>query len=282
MCVETRLAFLVSCMLFSLSAVVGCKTSTAVPLPQPATNQELSGAENKLDHLTDKRISRVAAAVGVASETAESLPDSNEKTVIKGELGVAKAMVGQPSPEDFAYAKKRASEYSQENYIKEVATSEALRKAINEANSKYEQEKAKKQAEYESKIAEKELEIKSRKQELEQERIARKQEMEQERLHHNNERILLAGGAAIALGLLLSIFAPIGKLKQLGMVLVGFGTVAAMIPFIADETWFKYAIGGSLGIIVLSGIISFIISNKRNKVDNCTKSVDDTSPPTSD
>lgn len=282
MCIETRLAFLASGILFALSALVGCKTSTTVQIPEPATNQSLSGAENKLDNLTNNRISRVAAAVGVASETAENLPESNEKTVIKGELGVAKAMVGQPSPEDFAYAKKRASEYSQENYIKEVATSEALRKAINEANSKYEQEKAKKQAEYESKITAKELEIKARKQELEQERIARKQELEQERLHHNNERILLAGGAAIALGLLLSIFAPIGKLKQLGMVLVGFGTVAAMVPFIVDEPWFKYAIGGSVGFIVLSGIISFIISNRKNKVDNCTKSVDDTSPPTSE
>jgi len=265
MCIETRFAFIVSGMLFMVSAMLGCKT-TSSPLPEPAITQGLAGAETKLDQLTDRRISRVAAAVTVASEKANGLPDSNEKTVITGERGVAKAMVGEPTPEDFAYAKKRASEYSQENYIKAVATSEALRKAIDGANSKYEQEKAKKQAEYESKIAEKELEIK-----------ARKQELEQQRIQSNNEKILMAGGAAIVFGILLSVFAPLSKLKQLGIALIAFGTIAAMIPFIADEPWFKYAIGGAVGVVVLSGIISFIISNKKNKVDNCTKSVDDPS-----
>lgn len=265
---EILSAFVVSALLFSISGVVsGC--SQTVQIPEPATTQGLAGAETKLDQLTDKRISRVAAAVTVASEKADGLPDSNEKTVIKGELGVAKAMVGEPSPEDFAYAKKRASEYSQENYIKAVATSEALRKAINEANSKYEQEKAKKQAEYESKIAAKELEIKARKQELEQERIAR-----------SNERFLMAGGGAIALGILLSIFAPLGKLKQLGLALIAFGTIATLVPFVADEPWFKYAIGGTIGLVVLSGLIAFIISNRKNKVDSCTNNADDSSSST--
>lgn len=263
MCIETRLAFIASGMLFMVSGMLGCKTAPS-PLPEPAITQGLSGAETKLDELTEKRLSRVSAAVTVANEKAAGLPDSNEKTVIKGELGVAKAMVGEPTPEDFAYAKKRASEYSQENYITAVATSEALRKAITGANTKYEQEKAKKQAEYESKLAEKELEIKSRLQELEQQRI-----------QSNNEKILMAGGVAIAFGILLSVFAPLSKFKQLGVALIGFGTIATMIPFIADETWFKYAVGGVVGLVVLSGIISFIISNRKNKVDNCTKSVDD-------
>ena len=262
-------------MLLTGCSLLGGNSAKSGPLPEPATSNGLSGAENKLDHLTDKRISRVAAAVTVASEKADGLPDGNDKSVIKGELGVAKAMVGEPTPADFAYAKQRASNYSQENYIKEVATSESLRKAIDEANSKYEQEKAKKQAEYESKIAEKELELKARRQELEQERIARKQELEQQRIQHNNERILMAGGAAIALGILLSIFAPIPKLKQLGLVLVAFGTIASMIPFIADEPWFKYAIGGAVGLVVLTGIILFLLSNRKSKVDNCSK---DTSP----
>lgn len=260
---EVVSCFIVSAILF----IVGCTTTTS--LPEPASTQGLAGAENKLDQLTDKRISRVAAAVTVASEKADGLPDGNEKTVIKGELGVAKAMVGEPTPEDFAYAKKRASEYSKENYIKAVATSESLRKAIDEANSKYEQEKAKKQAEYESKLAEKELEIKARKQELEQERIAR-----------NHERFLMAGGGAIFIGILLSVFAPLTKLKQLGLALIAFGTIATLVPFVADEAWFKYAVGGVIGLVVISGLVSFIISNRKNKVDNCTNDEDDSSAST--
>ena len=262
---EVASAFVLSTVLFSLSAVVsGC--SRTLSIPEPATTQGLAGAESRLDSLTDKRISQVAAAVTVANEKADGLPDGDEKTVIKGELGVAKAMVGEPTSEDFAYAKKRASEYSKEGYIKEVATSEALRKAINEANSKYEQEKAKKQAEYESKIASKELEIKARKQELEQERISR-----------NNERFIIGGAVAIGLGILLSIFAPMVKFKQLGLSLIAFGTIATLVPFISDEPWFKYAIGGTVGLVVVSGLISFIISNKKNEVDICNKNVDDPS-----
>ena len=42
--------------------LAGCCWWSGAPLPEPATDHGLSGAESNLDHLTDKRDSRVASA----------------------------------------------------------------------------------------------------------------------------------------------------------------------------------------------------------------------------
>jgi hypothetical protein len=263
-------------MLFVLSAVVGCKTSTAIPLPEPATNNGLAAAERELDDATAERLSKVSASIGISHVLAQSNPTSLNNNVLISELKLAKTLSGKADDEDWVTVKKRVEAALgggdlTKLYEKEQAEAASLRNKLKDADAKYEAEKAKKQAEYNSKLAEKEIEIRNKEMELKQERMAK-----------TMERFTWVGIGLLTAGILLAILAQLPLIKKGGMAMVVAGTVVGAVPLIGEEPWFKYAIGGTVGFIVLSGIIAFIISNRRNKVDKCTKSVDDTSPPTSD
>ena len=109
------------------------------------------------------------------------------------------------------------------------------------------------QAEFNAKLAEKDLEIKSKKMELEQQRIAKME-----------ERYTWVGIGLITTGILLGILAPLPVLKKGGFAMVVAGIIVSSFPFIGNEPWFKYAIGGLVGLIVLVGIIMSFV----RKVDN--------------
>jgi hypothetical protein len=240
------------------------------PLPAPATNESLSGAESNLDKLTDKRMSRVAASVIVAeSAVTKAEPSKADLAVAKSELKIARAMTGEPSSQDLAYAKERSNKISTsaddlvEKILNEnVARAESLKKEIDAANNKYEQEKIKKQAEFDAKLKEKEIEIKKRQMELEQERIAK-----------DMQRWTMAGIGMFSIGILLSILAPLPVLKKLGMALTLAGIICGSFPIIGSEPWFKYAIGGAIGLLVVGLMAQMFFFKPKCAVDKESKDI---------
>lgn len=271
-------------LILGISMVLtGCSLLSGVkegePLPAPATNEGLSGAEKNLDSLTDKRMSRVAASVIVA-ESAVTKPDPSKAdlAVAKSELKIARAMTGEPSQQDLAYATSRSNKISTsaddlvEKILNEnVARAEALKKEIDSANSKYEQEKAKKQAEFDAKLKEKEIEIKKRQMELEQERLAKQM-----------ERWTWVGIGMFSVGMLLSILAPLPILKKAGMALILTGLICGSFPIVGNEPWFKYAVGGSIGLLLVGLLVKMFFFKPKCEVDSHTKDISSDSSGQSD
>lgn len=251
-------------MILTGCSILGRGESNSGPLPEQATTVGLQGAENNLDRLTDKRISRVAASVVVA-ENAVSKEDPNKSdiAIAKSELKIARAMTGEPSKVDLDYANARAEKLissSPEDAKKIIAqgiiTAEMLKKEIENANNKYEQEKAKKQAEYDAKLKEKEIEIKKRQMELEQERIAKEM-----------ERWTWAGIGMFTIGMLLTLIAPLPILKKAGIAFTLTGIICGSFPIVGNEPWFKYAIGGIIGVMAIFMIIQMLLSKSKCEVD---------------
>lgn len=238
------------------------------PIPEPATNASLSGAESNLDRLTDKRISRVAASVTVAEvAVSKEEPTKGDLAIAKSELKIARAMTGEPSKADLDYANARAEkilssspEEAKQLVAQGIITAENLRKEIDAANSRYEQEKAKKQAEFDAKLKEKELELKNRQMELEQERLAK-----------DMQKWTMAGIGMFSIGILLTILAPLPILKKLGMALTLAGIMCGSFPIIGNEPWFKYAIGGTIGVLAIGIMIKMFLLKPKCEVDNVSK-----------
>ena len=270
LCLETKCAcFMGGLMLMAFAVVTGCQQPQK-PLPEPATTNSLSGAETRLDTLTDRRINRVAAATAVASENANNLPPSIVATAIKGQLEITKAMVGTPNKSDLDYAMSRA--YNEALVKADIIAAQELKKRIAEADANYEREKAKKEAEYNAALAERDLKIKEMKADAE---IKDKQ--------RNNERLMTWGGAAFGLGLILVAVSPMILLKKIGAALIAGGLLFVSIPFISGESWFKY---GMFGIILLTFAgVAYALKQPKpvqcDAVDKDNKGGNDPSTPTS-
>lgn len=277
-CPLSLFAFVFGVVLF----LTGCSLwggKSEEPLPQPATTDNLSGAEANLDKLTDKRMSRVAASVVVAeSAVSKEVPNKADLAVAKSELKIARTMTGEPNPQDLAYAKERSNKISTsaddlvEKILNEnVARAEALKKEIDAANNKYEQEKAKKQAEFDAKLKEKEIEIKKRQMELEQERLAKE-----------SERWTWVGIGLFTVGMLLSFLAPVPFLKKAGMALTLTGLICGSFPIVGNEPWFKYAVGGAIGLLVIGLLVKMFFFKPKCEVDSHTKDISSDSSGQSD
>lgn len=224
-------------------AVILCSTlltgcfwwSDDAPLPEPATDRSLAASESRLDHLTDKRDSRVAAAVTTAK-------DISTESEVKSELDVALAMLPPATSADLAYAKERAEKGDDAFYAEQVAVSRALAQAIIDANRKYESEKARKQAEYDAALKEKEM------------ALAAEQEARQ------SDKWTYAGIALVTIGLLAAFLSPM-KLAGAGVALSGI--VVGSFPVLSKESYFPYLIGG----IVLSGIVAAVLTRRKPAPD---------------
>ena len=221
-------------------ALSGCWSSSK-KLPEPATDVGLSGAEANYDKISDKIDSRVAAAIIVAKDNAK-----DEKTVT-GELSVAQAMLDAPSPDDLAWAKARAEKGDEVFYAEQVKQARQLAAAMIAASKNYEAEKARKQAEFDAALVAKDKELKA----LE--------------LSKNNDRLMLAGGGLLLLGLSLMFFSPFAKGKQFGGALLVLGTILGGIPFVSGEAWFKQAIGWTVGIIIICILAWLFLSRKKTE-----------------
>ena len=222
-----RAHYLAVCLLLSGC----CWWGDDAPLPEPATNANLSGAEADLDHLTDKRDSRVAAAVTVAGERAED-------TIVKGELEVAKAMLPAPGADDLKWAKARAEKGDDAFYAEQVKVSQQLAAALVKANADYEQAKARKQAEYEARLKEKEMalaaEIESR----------------------QADRWTFVGIGLVTIGILAAVFSPF-KVRGAALAVAGVGVGA--FPMLSRQPWF---LPGVLGLAAVS-IATLVVLARR-------------------
>lgn len=219
--------------------LAGCCWWSDAPLPEPATDNGLAASESRLDHLTDKRDSRVAAAVATAREV-------SSESEVKSELEVALAMLPPATSADLAYAKERLAKGDDKFYAEQVAVSRALAQAIIEANRKYETEKARKQAEYAAALKEKEL------------ALAAEQEARQ------SDKWTYAGIGLVTIGLLVAFLSPM-KLAGAGIALSGI--VVGSFPLLSKEPWFLPALVGGL---VISGIVAVVLNRRKAKPADVT------------
>jgi hypothetical protein len=259
-CIEVKLALLLGpAMILMAFFLSGC-WSRSSKIPEPATTNSLSGAEGSLDKLTDKRLSRVSAAI----ETAASESDAKNNVIINGELRVAKAMIGEPTEADLKFAKERAAKGDESFYLEQITVSKQLASAIIDANNRYEEEKQKKDAEYKAGLKQKEMELKA-------EQDAR-----------NADKWTYAGIGTFFLGLTIFWFGPGAKAKGFGVVLLVGGIISGAIPMVQNEPWFKGGIVGVIGLLVVS-VIGFLIYSSKKESECLVKqngtNVTNTTPP---
>jgi hypothetical protein len=196
-----------------------------------------------LDKATAERLSKAAAAVGMANVLVDKEPVSKNQEVLKSEIKLAKTLVGKAEEADWQAAQKRAQaalggQPIADAYGKEQAEALALRVKLKEADQKYEAEKAKKQAEFEAKLQERE-------QALAQEKALRVLEAEEAR----KDKFLYLGGLVCLAGVACFIFGP----KIIGLQLLGAGFALSSFPFIWGTPYFPYIVGtfallGAIGV----------------------------------
>lgn len=246
-----RLVLILACL-----ALSGCLTTKGerTIIPEKATTEGLGIAEKELDAATDARLSKIAASVAALEELLDGV-DGKEANAALWELEITKTLSGFSSIEDTKQAEARVAKFmgsdpnaAYEEAMKEVA---ALTKQIAEADKRYEAEKAKKQAEYLAGIEQKKAE--------KEEALAT---LAAERKERRNDWMFIGGSVIALIGVGVAFATPA---KRLGAILVLTGGLAFSIPYIVDEPWFKYAIGGAFGSIILgTGAYLFLT---RKKVD---------------
>lgn len=244
-----RLAILLLCIPLS-----GCLNwwYEDTPIPEKATTDGLSHAERELDAAVDTRLSKIGASIKVSSDLLWGELDEDSDPALKAvqaELEIAQLLAGVPRVSDETEALDRLSKavdgdatLAYANAKKEV---EKLNSIIKMADIRYESEKAKKEAAYNAQIQAKEMELKA----AEEARI--------------NDRFLVAGGVLLLAGALLLALTPA---KALGAILAIHGLVIGAIPLVRNEPWFKFAVGGVLGLFLLA-MFYFLSKFFRKKPD---------------
>jgi len=233
----------------------GClSTSDDVLIPEKATTEGLGLAEMELDAATDARLSKIAASVAALEGLLEDV-DGKEANAALWELEITKTLSGFPSVEDSKQAEARVASFmgSDPNATYEAAMKQVtiLLNQIKDADKRYEAEKAKKQAEYLAGIEQKKAETEAALATLAAEREERR-----------NDWMFIGGAVLAAVGVGLMFATPA---KRLGAVLAATGGLAFSIPYIVGEVWFKYAVGGLLGLVFIS--LAYYVYASRKKVD---------------
>lgn len=246
-----RLLLILACL-----PLAGCLTTKGerTIIPEKATTEGLGLAEKELDAATDARLSKIAASVAALEDLLEDV-EGKEANAALWELEITKTLSGFPSVEDTKQAEARVAKFmgSDPNAAYEEAMKEvtALTKQIAEADKRYEAEKAKKQAEHLAGIEQKRAE--------KEEALAT---LAAERKERRNDWMFIGGSVLALIGVGIAFATPA---KRLGAVFVLTGAVAFSIPYIVDEPWFKYAVGATLGLILVG--IAFYLYSSRKKVD---------------
>lgn len=237
-CLETKAALLIGPLLLLASIFLsGCWTTKE--LPPPATDPVLTSAEGKLDYLQDKRVSRASAAVMAALMEDEAKANS----VIKGELDIARSLLGEPTADDLAWAIKRAEKDDDAYYLAQLDDTKAFLDKVKAANKAYEDEKARLQAEHNAGLSQMKLELKAK---------------EDEKWTWTAIGLFLAGMAAIYFGAGF-------KQKALGGMFIIGAIIAGAIPRIQSEPWFLYAVGGSAAFTVVA-FVGFLLWKAKKEV----------------
>ncbi len=241
-------------LLFILTGCKNAKSPIITPLPEPATNTGLANAEKELDKASDERLSKIAAGVGASYILAEKNPPSTNNSVLLAELKLAKTLAGRAKDEDWVTVKKRVEAATGGGdlgklYEKEQAEAAALRQKLKDADSKYEAEKAKKQAEFNAKLLE-------RDQEIERERRLRVIDKEEAR----KDKFMWLGGGICAIAALMFVF---GSKKDAVEAFIA-GVAIASIGQVWDSPYFPWAIGAMLALAVVK-VAMLLFSRKKEK-----------------
>lgn len=244
--------------LLSTLLLVGCPTTQVI---HEKPTEGLSGAERELDSATDARLSKIAASVKVSSALLwEELDEDSDPALkaVQSELEIAEMLAGIPKLTDEQEAIARLTLAKNGDGVVAYATAkkevERLNAIIRDADRKYEAEKAKQKAAYAAQLEAKEMEIKA----AEEARI--------------NDRFLAAGAVLLLVGVAL-LFSPA---KTLGATLALLAVVLGATPLIRNEPWFGYAIGGFVGLVLLTFLWIAVKANKKNPP--CDAPANDSSP----
>jgi len=257
--------------LFTALLISGCTLwkKDLPPLPEPATNNGLAGAEKELDKATAERLSKVAASVGMSYVLAEKNPQSQNNDVLKSELKLAKTLVGKAEEKDWQVTKARVEGVMggkplADAYKDEQAAAVALRVKLKEADEKYEAEKAKKQAEYEAKI-------KEREQALEQEKALRKIEADEAR----KDKFIYLGGLVCLFGLGVFVWGS----KKDGALILGGGFAISSFGYVMGTPYFYYVVG-AMALLVFIKVAALMFKKEPSAIEcpPCEAKNEDTKP----
>lgn len=216
------------------------KDATAQVAPQPSGG--LAKAEANWDKVNDQIVSKTAAAVGQASILAEKNPPSLNNDAIRGELSVAKALIGEPSPADAEAARKRAEAVLAgvalvDAYKKAVEEAQLLRIKMAEADKNYETEKATQKAKYEAQIS----------------------VLQTQAAEARKDKFFYLGGFICLVGVGAIFFWP-NKVTAAEVILVGVAICGT--PFVMDTPNFKWFLT-AVGVIVVAKVGWFFFLRKK-------------------
>jgi hypothetical protein len=212
-------------------ALVGCSTTADIPT-QPLAPTD-GGIVNKVGSEIDKSDSRLAAAITVASESAD------KPAVVKAETKVALAYLPPPSPGDLAFARQRAA-----------AADPAAYKAAEDAGRRL---LAKIDASWASMEADQKEAARVAK--LKDDRIAALvKEVEAAKKDGVVRSAMIGAGFCVLIALGLSLVGQYLRAAVAGL----FGLGCASIPFLLETVWFLPSLGGLiLAGAVVGGLIAY-------------------------
>jgi hypothetical protein len=215
-------------------ALTGCGmlSGSKPELPKQPDAPTSTAIVEKVGAQQDKIDGRVAAAVAVASESAD------KPAVVKSELSVASAYLPQPSQGDLAFARQRAAKADAKDYADAVAYGKKLLASIDANWAKMEADTA--EAKRVSGLKDARIE------ELQKEIVKVRQEA-------SRNIFTLLGAGLIAAGALACAFVSF----RIGGPLIICGAFAGAVPFIIESPWFPWVSGGTA--ILMVGIGCFLI-----------------------
>lgn len=221
-----------SILVIAAVALVGCP-SARNPIPDQPSSPTDSGIVDTVGKELDKSDSRLAAAVTVARENAES------PAVVLAETGVALSYLPTPSEADVAFARQRATKANPEEYKKAEAAGRKLLAAIDahwdrmEANQR---EALRISALKDARIAELVKEVET---------------VKKDGLRNSS---MVGAGFCVLIALGLSLVGQYLRAAVAGL----FGLGCASVPFLLDTPWFLPVLGGVIvGGIIIGGIAAY-------------------------
>ena len=222
---------LVLCLL-----LVGCATTPDLP-PQPVapTDGEVVA---KVGSEIDKSDSRVAAAITVASESAD------KPAVVKAETKVALAFLPPPSPGDLAIARQRAASSPDSAAYK--SAEDAGRRLLAKINEDWARMEA------DQKEAQRVAKLKD-------DRIAELvKEVEAAKKDGVVRSAMIGAGFCVLIALGLSLVGQYLRAATAGL----FGLGCAAVPFLLETPWFLPSLGG---LILAGGIAAAVIAFRKSR-----------------
>jgi hypothetical protein len=218
-----RLALLV-CL-----GLVGCATLSDPPLPKQPDAPTSVGIVDTVGKEQDKIDGRVAAAVVVASESAD------KPAVVKAELGVASAYLPKPSEGDLAFARQRAAKADEKTYAEAREYGKKLLARIDANWAKMEADTA--EAKRVSQLKDARI-------------IELGKEIERVKKDASKNLWTMAGVGIAVVGALATAFAS----ARVGIPLLACGAAIGAFPFVIESPFFNIIAGTTLAILACIGI----------------------------